>query len=110
MPTGRRYRTGNLALWSVTSDVRLTQQARPMSAELHTLCDRWYQAWLAKDAAVVEELAAEDYLYISPAGMVMDRRAILAVIRSPSYRLDACSRSEVVVRGVGTSAAIVRHR
>ncbi len=81
-----------------------------MPSELHELSDRWFQAWLEKDAATVERLAAEDYIYIGPTGLVMDRQAILAVIRSPSYRLDHGLRSEVVVRALGKDAAVVRHR
>jgi uncharacterized protein (TIGR02246 family) len=81
-----------------------------MFAELLDQCERWYRAWFEKDAATVERLMAEDYLYVGPSGLVMDREAILAVIRSPSYRLDEGTRSEVVVRGVGQEAAIVRHR
>jgi hypothetical protein len=81
-----------------------------MEAELRDLCARWFQAWLVKDAATVDRLAAADYVYIAPNGMFMDRSAILAVIRSPSYRLDRGSRSEVVVRLLGSEAGLVRHR
>ena len=81
-----------------------------MVSELHSLSERWFQAWLEKDAATVERLAAEDYLYVAPGGLVLDRQAILAIIRSPSYRLDRGTRTEVVVRAVGRDAAVVRHR
>ena len=81
-----------------------------MVSELHSLSERWFQAWLEKDAATVERLMAEDYLYIAPSGLVLDRQAILAIIRSPSYRLDRGTRSEVVVRTVGREAAVVRER
>src|SRR5262245_30958229 len=80
---------------------------RPM---LHGLSERWFQAWLKKDAATVERLAADDYIYVGPKGLTLDREAILAVIRSPSYRLDHGTRTEVVVRAVGHDAAVVRHR
>jgi ketosteroid isomerase-like protein len=81
-----------------------------MFADLLDECDRWYRAWFEKDAATVQRLMAEDYLYVGASGWVMDREAILAVIRSPTYRLDEGTRSEIVVRGVGQGAAIVRHR
>jgi uncharacterized protein (TIGR02246 family) len=81
-----------------------------MVSELHALSERWFQAWLDRDAATVELLMAEDYLYIGPSGLVLDRQAILAIIRSPSYRLDYGTRTEVVVRAVGQEAAVVRHR
>jgi hypothetical protein len=81
-----------------------------MSSELLNLSECWFRAWLEKDAATVERLAAEDYVYISPNGAVLDRQAILAVIRSPSYRLDHGTRTDVVVRVMGNEAAVVRHR
>ena len=80
-----------------------------MLSELHGLSERWFQAWLQKDAATVERLMAEDYLYIAPSGLVLDRQAILAIVRSPSYRLDHGTRTEIVVRAVGQDAAVVRH-
>ena len=79
-------------------------------SELHDLADRWFTAWLKKDAAMVEQLAADDYVYVGPSGWVVDRAAVLAVIRSPSYRLDHAHRSEITVRALGPDAAVVRHR
>ena len=81
-----------------------------MVSELHDLSERWFQAWLAKDAATVERLAAEDYIYVAPNGSILDRQAIVAIIRSPSYRLDHGTRCEVVVRALGRDAAVVRQR
>jgi uncharacterized protein (TIGR02246 family) len=81
-----------------------------MIPELHDLSDRWYQAWLDKDPATVERLMADDYLYVGPNGFVLDRQGILAVIGSPTYRLDHGTRTDVVVRQLGANAAIVRHR
>ena len=81
-----------------------------MLSELHGLSERWFQAWLEKDAATVERLVAEDYIYVAPSGLTLDRQAILAIIRSPSYRLDRGTRTEVVVRALGPEAAVVRHR
>jgi uncharacterized protein (TIGR02246 family) len=80
-----------------------------MSSELHEISDRWFQAWLQKDAATVERFAAEDYTYVAPDGSILDRQAILAIIRAPSYRLDHGTRTEVVVRFLGRDAAVVRH-
>jgi hypothetical protein len=81
-----------------------------MLSELHGLNARWNQAWLEKDAATVERLTADDYVYVAPNGLTLDRQAILGIIRSPSYRLDCATRTEVVVRGIGLEAAVVRHR
>ena len=81
-----------------------------MVSELNNLNERWFQAWRAKDAAAVERLMADDYIYIAPSGLVLDRSAILVIIRSPTYRLDHFTHSEVVIRAVGQEAAIVRDR
>jgi uncharacterized protein (TIGR02246 family) len=81
-----------------------------MEAELRELGDRWFRAWLEKDAATVDQLMADDYRYVAPGGLVMDRPAILAVIRSPTYRLDHGTRTDVEVRPLGRDAAVVRHR
>jgi uncharacterized protein (TIGR02246 family) len=81
-----------------------------MLSELHALNERWNQAWFEKDAATVERLMATDYIYVAPDGSTLDRQAILAIIRSPSYRLDHGTHTDVVVRSVGQDAAVVRHR
>jgi uncharacterized protein (TIGR02246 family) len=81
-----------------------------MVSELQGLNERWNRAWLEKDAATVERLMAQDYIYVAPNGLTLDRQAILAIIRSPSYRLDRATRTEVVVRPLGPEAAVVRHR
>src|SRR5690349_19316605 len=81
-----------------------------MVSELRELSERWFRAWLEKDAATVERLAAEDYVYVGPGGMTLDRQAILAIVRSPSYRLERGTRTEVVVRSLGAAAAVERHR
>ena len=81
-----------------------------MSTELRDLNARWFQAWLDKDAATVEELMSADYVYIAPRGVTLDRAAILNVIRSPTYRLDRFANSEIIVRALGSEAGIVRDR
>jgi uncharacterized protein (TIGR02246 family) len=81
-----------------------------MLSELHDLNERWIRAWFEKDAATVERLTAEDYIYVAPNGLVLDRQAILGIIRSPSYRLDHGTHTEVVVRTLGPEAAVVRKR
>jgi uncharacterized protein (TIGR02246 family) len=81
-----------------------------MVSELHDLNERWNRAWFEKDAATVDRLMADDYLYVGPNGVTLDRQAILAIIRSPSYRLDHGTHIEVIVRALGRDAAVVRHR
>jgi uncharacterized protein (TIGR02246 family) len=79
-------------------------------SELEQLNQRWTRAWLEKDAATVERLMADDYVYVAPTGQVVDREGILRIIRSPVYRLHRWERTNVVVRMLGNDAAVIRHR
>jgi uncharacterized protein (TIGR02246 family) len=81
-----------------------------MLSELINMKEQWNEAWFKKDAATVERLMADDYIYVAPNGMVLDRQAILEIIRSPGYRIDHGTHTEVVVRAIGPDAAVVRHR
>lgn len=78
-----------------------------MSTDLEHLNEIWNQAWLEQDVALVEELMAEDYLYIGPNGMLLDRKAILNIIQSPSYRLDSSTRTPVVIKSAGEDAGVM---
>jgi uncharacterized protein (TIGR02246 family) len=78
-----------------------------MLSELQALSEWWFQAWLDNEAVTVAQLMAEDFMYIGRNGLVLDRQAILGVIRSASYRLDRGTRTEVVVRALGHEAAVV---
>lgn len=53
---------------------------------------------------------ADDYIYVAPNGRVMDRHAILAVIRSPTYSIHHGTHTEVIVRPLGEEAAVIRRR
>jgi len=81
-----------------------------MTAELEHLNQIWEKAWLDKDAALVEKLMTDEYLYIAPNGQMLNRQAILNIIRSPTYHLDSGTRTEVIVKPVGEDAAVVVHR
>jgi hypothetical protein len=94
----------------VAPDNAFGQEKLSMLSQLQGLNARWFRAWLEKDAATVERLMADDYIYIGPNGLTLDRQALLAIIRSPSYRLDHCAREAMVVRAVGDEGAIVRYR
>ena len=81
-----------------------------MHGDLERLNRTWERAWLDKDAALVDKLMADEYLYIAPNGQLLDRQAILKIIRSPSYHLDNSTRTEVIIKPVGEDAAVVVHR
>lgn len=81
-----------------------------MIAELERLNETWNKAWLEKDAATVERLMANEYVYITPNGQTLDRQAILDIIRSASYQLYSGARTEVVIKVLGNDSAAVVHR
>jgi hypothetical protein len=78
-----------------------------MAADLEHLNEIWNRAWIEKNVALVEKLMADDYLYIAPNGKLLDRKAILNIIKSPSYRLDNSTRTPVVIKYVGADAAVM---
>ena len=79
-----------------------------MQAELERLNREWIDAWLAKDVATIEARMAPEYTYIAPNGQVLDRERILAIVRSPAYRLDRATSSEVHVTLFQDSAILLR--
>ena len=81
-----------------------------MTSELEQLNQQWNGAWLEKDAETVERLTSGDYVYVGPTGQVLDREAILRIIRSPGYRLHSRNRTNIVVRMLGDDAAVIRCR
>jgi uncharacterized protein (TIGR02246 family) len=83
---------------------------RGVTSELEQLSERWYQAWLERDAAAVERMMADDYVYVAPTGQSQSREAILRIVRSPSYRLSRWRRTNTVVRMLGDGAAVIRCR
>src|SRR5450432_4027711 len=97
--------------------IGLTGSSRSSSADgssvttdLEHLNEIWNRAWLERDATLVEKLMADDYLYIAPNGALLDRQAILNVIKSPSYRLDHSTRTPVLIKPVGADAAVMVFR
>jgi uncharacterized protein (TIGR02246 family) len=69
----------------------------------------WFDAWHTKDAAAVERMIAADYVYVAPNGAVMDREAILAIIKDPSYAIVTGAHTEVALVQLGPDVTLVRH-
>jgi ketosteroid isomerase-like protein len=72
--------------------------------------EEWNKAWLTKNVATVERMAAEDYVYIGPLGQMLDRTALLEIIRSPSYRLNSGNWTEVSITRLSADSALVLDR
>jgi hypothetical protein len=98
-------------LVSFTSTTRLSlADGANMADDLEHLNKIWGQAWLENNVALVEKLMADDYLYIAPNGKLLDRKAILNIMKSPSYHLDASTRTPLVVKTAGTDVAVMVFR
>lgn len=81
-----------------------------MVTALEHLIQAWNRAWLEKDVALVEKLMSAEYIYITPGGQALDRKAILEIIRSPAYRLEYGERTEILIKSVGNDSAAMVHR
>ena len=81
-----------------------------MLDELHKLNETWNRAWHERDAATVDRIMTEDYVYVAPDGRILDRQTILSVIRSPTYSIHHGANTEIVVRPLGADAALIRRR
>jgi ketosteroid isomerase-like protein len=80
------------------------------TAALKQLNDDWNRAWIEKDVAAVEKLMGSDYVYVAPNGQVLDRKAILAILHSPGYRIHHGTRTEVVIKPItADTGAVVHH-
>jgi hypothetical protein len=79
-----------------------------VQAEIERLHHEWINAWLAKDVAAIEAQMASEYVYVGPDGRVLDRERILAIVRSPGYRLDRATSSEVHITLFEDSAILLR--
>lgn len=74
-------------------------------SELERLNEQWNTAWLKKDVAFVERRMAPEYVYVAPTGQVLDRNAILNVIKSPTYKLQRSTRT--IERTIELSSNVV---
>jgi ketosteroid isomerase-like protein len=80
-----------------------------MSSDPAELTAVWFDAWRTKDAAAIERMIAADYVYVAPNGAVMDREAILSIIKDPSYGIIAGAHTDVAVVPLGADVTLVRH-
>jgi len=81
-----------------------------MRDELESLIAAWQNAWFTKDASAIEQMMAEDYVYIAPNGAILDRAAILQIAGDPTYGITGGAHTEQLVVMLGDTATLVRHR
>ena len=80
-----------------------------MSNDPVELTSVWFDAWRTRDATAVERMIAADYACVAPNGAVMDREAILAIIKDPSYEIVAGVHTDVAFVQLGPDVTLVRH-
>lgn len=80
-----------------------------MANDPATLTSAWFDAWRTKDASAIEGMIAPDYVYVAPNGAVMDRDAIVAIIRDPTYGITDGTHTDVAVMSLGPNVTVVRH-
>ena len=78
--------------------------------EVDQLRKTWNAAWLENDSATVDKLMAPEYVYIAGNGQVLDRSAIMGVIRSPSYKIHNGAWTEVQINVLSDDAAVIIDR
>ena len=77
---------------------------------LQELNRTWLRCWLEKDADAVDRLMTESYFYVAANGTILDRAAMLTIIRSPSYRLERGAVSEERAIELSPTVAALVHR
>jgi uncharacterized protein (TIGR02246 family) len=81
-----------------------------LMADTKRLHQQWIAAWLQKDAQTIDRMMTPEYVYIAPSGHVLDRKTILSIVQSPTYRLDSAPKS--ATQGVELSSdavALIHH-
>lgn len=81
-----------------------------MRTDVEALMTEWQNAWFAKNMDAIAEMMTDDYIYVAPNGVVMDRATILGVVEDPTYALTGGAHTETVVNMLGEDAAMVRRR
>jgi uncharacterized protein (TIGR02246 family) len=78
--------------------------------EIERLHEQWIKAWLEKDAETIDRMMTPEYVYIAPNGKVLDRKTILGIVKSPTYRLDRAPKSaKEIIELAPDAAALVHH-
>jgi ketosteroid isomerase-like protein len=65
---------------------------------------RYDEAWGRRDAAVLGQILAANYVYFTSKGALWSRQRFLDLLLSPKYLLEASERSEIQVHRTGNTA------
>jgi len=75
-------------------------------AVVRDLAAEWSKAWLERDAAVLQRLWAEDFVYVEPSGRRFNKKEGLAGVKKSTEQLTSAVANSIDVRvyGGGTVA------
>jgi len=68
--------------------------------------EKYDEAWLSKNVKAFDALLSPSYLYFTSTGGVMERKAMLAMLASPDYKIDSGSRDDVRVMVTDSTAIL----
>lgn len=78
-----------------------------METQLKDIENRWEAAFQSKDAKVVEEILAENYVLTNDKGKVFNRRGAMKEFKKNTDTLEKASTSDMVVHPINKDAAVV---
>jgi ketosteroid isomerase-like protein len=111
-PTGwnRRLACGVLLVWVACQGTLLAGMPRAVRQESRHEIDQleevWRNALLHRNIKAMDNLLADDYMAITPSGMLESRDQTLANMRSGAMRFDVIEISDRKVRFYGTTAVV----
>ena len=85
-------------------------QTRDQSDPAMRALTEYDNAWNKKDAASVERLLHNDYVYFSSTGALTTRKATLDFLVSPEYKLTFVERSEIDLLSQSDDIAVISSR
>jgi hypothetical protein len=93
-----------------TSVAGVGQSVDHLPAPVRNALSQYDSAWNVKNVAGVSAVLAEDYVYFSSTGSLTDRRATLAFLASPDYKLTFVERSEIKLLSQSETVAVISSR
>jgi ketosteroid isomerase-like protein len=78
-----------------------------MEAQLKEIEARWTQAFVTRDATVVESILADNYVLTDEKGKVSNRSGAIKEFKGETDRLEKSTNSNVVIHPISGNAAIV---
>ena len=103
-----RFVGGSDSADSRRGDTKICEAAKAgMETQLKEIEARWTQAFVSRDAAVVESILADNYVLTDEKGKVFNRSSAIKEFKSETDTLEKSTNSNVVVHPISSNAAVV---